>query len=106
MKHMVWAAVFVAAFTGAAGAQGPVPDPWWPSNIEVVPAPGRGANTLGYNSRGWTFTQTQTDPRGNLYGFDEFGNYWTYNRRNNTYLNYYNLPRWQARCYSNVADLC
>jgi hypothetical protein len=106
MKRMVWTAVFVAAFGGAAGAQGPVPDPWGPSNYEVVPAPGGGAYTLGYDARHWTYTQTQTDRRGNLYGFDVYGNYWTYNRRTNTYLNTYNEPRWQARCYSSVADLC
>ena len=106
MKRIVWMAVFVAALTRAVGAQGPVPDPWGPSNYEVVPAPGGGIYTLGYDARRWHYTQTQTDRRGNLYGIDAYGNYWSYNRRTNTYLNYYNEPRWQARCYLSVADLC
>jgi len=106
MKRIVWMAVFVAALTRAAGAQGPVPDPWGPSNYEVVPAPGGGILTLGYDARRWNYTQTQTDRRGNLYGIDAYGNYWSYNRRTNTYSNYYNEPRWQARCYLSVADLC
>lgn len=106
MKRVILTGAFVAALQGVGLAQGPVPDPWRWSNYEAVPAPGGGTYTLGYDSDHWTYTQTQTDRRGNLYGFDVYGNYWTYNRRTNTYLNDHNEPRWQARCYLSVADLC
>ena len=42
------------------------------------PAPGGGSNALGYDPHQWTYWQTQTDPRGNMYGYDVHGNYWTY----------------------------
>jgi hypothetical protein len=106
MKRAIWTGVLVAALHGAALAQGPIPDPWVQNNYVVVPAPGGGAYALGYNSRQWSYWQTQTDPRGNMYGYDTYGNYWTYNRRANTYQYFRTEPRWQARCYASVAELC
>ena len=109
MRRVALTAVIVLALRGVALAQvgvGPQPDPWAPNNDVVVPAPGGGTNTLGYDSRKWTYTQTQTDPRGNVYGYDAHGNYWTYNRRTNTYRYYGTDPRWQGRCYTSAADLC
>ena len=58
--------IFAAALHGAASAQGPIPDPWVPNNFVVTPAPGGGSNALGYDSRQWSYWQTQTDPRGNM----------------------------------------
>ncbi|MGD0149811.1 MAG: hypothetical protein ABSB77_14605 [Xanthobacteraceae bacterium] len=98
--------IFVAALHGAAFAQGPIPDPRAPSNFVVTPAPGGGSNALGYDSQKWNYWQTQTDPRGNMYGYDAHGNYWTYERRTNSYRYYGTEPRWQARCYSNFFDFC
>jgi len=98
--------IFVAALHGAAFAQGPIPDPRAPSNFVVTPAPGGGSNALGYDSQKWSYWQTQTDPRGNMYGYDAHGNYWTYERRTNSYRYYGTEPRWQARCYSNFFDFC
>jgi opacity protein-like surface antigen len=106
MKRVLLTAVFIAALCGAAGAQGPVPDPWGPSNMEVVPAPGGGGNGLGFDAHRWNYWQTQSDTRGNLYGYDANGNYWTYNRRTNTYSREVTEPRWQARCYLSTADFC
>src|SRR5580704_16647838 len=62
--------IFAAALHGAALAQGPIPDPRAPNNFVVTPAPGGGSNALGYDSRKWSYWQTQTDPRGNMYGYD------------------------------------
>jgi hypothetical protein len=106
MKRMVLTAVFIAGLQGVAAAQGPIGDPWGPSNHEVVPAPGGGANALGFDAKRWSYWQTQIDPRGNVYGFDANGNYWTYNRRTNTYDHEFTNPRWQARCFLSTADLC
>jgi opacity protein-like surface antigen len=106
MKRVLLTAVFIAGLCGAAGAQGPVPDPWGPSNMEVVPAPGGGGNGLGFDAHRWNYWQTQSDTRGNLYGYDANGNYWTYNRRTNTYSREVTEPRWQARCYLSTADFC
>jgi hypothetical protein len=106
MKRVLLTAVFIAALQGVAAAQGPIGDPWGPSNLEVVPAPGGGANALGFDARQWSYWQTQSDRHGNLYGYDTQGNYWTYNRRTNTYSREITEPRWQARCYLSVADLC
>jgi hypothetical protein len=99
------AAVAVVPNRGAL-AQGPIADPWAPNNYEIVPAPGGGANALGFDSRKWSYWQTQIDPRGNMYGYDARGNYWTYNRRTRSYEYYATEPRWQARCYTSVADFC
>ena len=105
-KRVMVTAVFIVALHGVAGAQGPRPDPWGPSNMEVVPAPGGGAYGLGFDANHWSNWQTQSDARGNLYGFDVNGNYWTYNRRTNTYSREVTEPRWQARCYLSTADFC
>jgi hypothetical protein len=106
MKRIVLTGILVAALCGVACAQGPIPDPWVSSNYIVVPAPGGGTTALGYDSRQWNYWQTNADPRGNLYGYDAFGNYWTYNHRTNTYQYYGTEPRWQARCYTSIAELC
>jgi hypothetical protein len=106
MKRLLLTGVFIAALCGGAGAQGPIGDPWAPSNMEVVPAPGGGGYGLGFDAHRWNYWQTQSDTRGNLYGFDTNGNYWTYNRRTNTYSRELTEPRWQARCYLSTADLC
>jgi hypothetical protein len=106
MKRLMLTGVFIAALCGAAGAQGPLPDPWGPSNMEVVPAPGGGGIGLGFDAHRWNYWQTQSDTRGNLYGYDANGNYWTYNRRTNTYSREVTEPRWQARCYLSTADFC
>ena len=93
---------------GIACAQGPVPDPWVHkrNNYVVVPAPGGGSTGLGYDARQWSYWQTNSDSRGNLYGYDAQGNYWTYNRQTNSYFYYGTEPRWDARCYNNIADFC
>jgi hypothetical protein len=91
---------------GAAYAQGPVADPWRPSNYVQVPAPGFGSSALGFDALRWTYWQTDTDTRGNMYGFDAHGNYWTYNRKTSTSRYYAIEPRWQARCYTSVTDMC
>jgi hypothetical protein len=106
MKRAILTGILVVALRGLALAQGPIPDPWVQNNYVVVPAPGGGANALGYDSRQWTYWQTQIDPRGNMYGYDAYGNYWTYKRRVNTYQYFRTEPRWQARYYASVADLC
>ena len=106
MKRVWLAGILAAVLPGVACAQGPIPDPWVPNNYVVTPAPGGGSNALGYDSRQWSYWQTQTDPRGNMYGYDAQGNYWTYNRRTNSYRYYGTEPRWQARCYGNVLDFC
>jgi hypothetical protein len=92
--------------SSGARAQGPIADPWGPSNYVVVPAPGSGSYALGFDSRQWSYWQTDTDSRGNLYGYDAYGNYWTYNRLTNTYRHFATEPRWQARCYTIVINLC
>ena len=93
---------------GIALAQGPVPDPWVHkrNNYVVVPAPGGGTTGLGYGAKRWSYWQTISDSRGNLYGYDAQGNYWTYNRQTNGYFYYGTEPRWDARCYNNIADFC
>jgi hypothetical protein len=106
MKGILYGAILVASLGGGAFAQGPIPDPWVPNNYVVVPGPGGGGMGLGYDSHRWNYWQTDSDPRGNLYGYDARGNYWTYNRRANTYQYYGTEPRWQARCYSSSADFC
>ena len=106
MKHVWLAGILAAVLPGIACAQGPIPDPLAPNNYVVTPAPGGGSNALGYDSRQWSYWQTQTDPRGNMYGYDAHGNYWTYNRRTNSYRYFGTEPRWQARCYASVADFC
>jgi hypothetical protein len=106
MKGMLLTGILVAALTGAAFAQGPIPDPWVSNNYVVVPAPGGASMGLGYDSRQWNYWQTTSDRRGNLYGYDALGNYWTYNRRTNTYQYYGTEPRWQARCYTSILDFC
>ena len=99
--------IFAAALHGAALAQGgPIPDPWVPNNFVVTPAPGGGSNALGHDSRQWSYWQTQTDPHGNMYGYDAHGNYWTYDRRTKSYRYYGTEPQWQARCYVNFFDFC
>ena len=52
------------------------------------------------------FVSDQTDPRGNMYGYDAHGNYWTYDRRTNSYRYFGTEPQWQARCYVNFFDFC
>jgi len=69
-------------------------------------APSGGAYALGYDANKWSNWQTDVDPRGNMYGYDARGNYWTYKRQTNTYQYFGTEPRWQARCYIGVADLC
>jgi hypothetical protein len=105
-RLLLLSGIFAAALHGAASAQGPIPDPRAPSNFVVTPAPGGGSNALGYDSQKWNYWQTQTDPRGNMYGYDAHGNYWTYERRTNSYRYYGTEPRWQARCYVNFFDFC
>jgi hypothetical protein len=106
VKGILYGGILVASLGGGAFAQGPIPDPWVPNNYVVVPGPGGGGVGLGYDSRRWNYWQTDSDPRGNFYGYDARGNYWTYNRRANTYQYYGTEPRWQARCYSSSADFC
>ena len=50
MKRVWLAGILAAVLPGVACAQGPIPDPWVPNNYVVTPAPGGGANALGYNS--------------------------------------------------------
>ena len=106
MKRVSIVIGILVVLNGVALAQGPIGDPWGPSNFVVVPAPGYGTNALGFDSRQWSYWHTNVDPRGNLYGYDAYGNYWTYNRRTNTYQHFATEPRWQARCYTSFADLC
>jgi hypothetical protein len=108
MKRIVISGALALALQSVASAQGPVPDPWVHkrNNYVVVPAPGGGTTGLGYNAKQWSYWQTNSDRRGNLYGYDGQGNYWTYNRQTNTYFHYGTEPRWDARCYNNIADLC
>jgi len=105
MKRAVLAGILVVALHGTAGAQGPIPDPWAPSNYTIVPGPA-GTNALGYDAYHWSYWHTQIDPRGNMYGYDDRGNYWTYSRRTNSYQYYGTDPRWQHRCYSSSAAFC
>jgi hypothetical protein len=107
MKVALLIGFCVAALSGAALAQQrPVPDRWGPGNAVVVPGPGGGSYALGYDPRTWSYWQTVTDPRGNQYGYDTYGNYWTYNRRTNTYDHSIKEPRWDARCYTDIVDFC
>ena len=63
MKRIWLAGILGAMLPGLACAQGPIPDPWVPNNYVVTPAPGGGSNALGYDSRQWSYWQTQTDLR-------------------------------------------
>jgi hypothetical protein len=108
MKRIILTGILAMGLQGIACAQGPVPDPWVHkrNNYVVVPAPGGGATGLGYDAKRWSYWQTNSDARGNLYGYDAQGNYWTYNRQTNSYFYYGTEPRWDARCYNNIADFC
>jgi hypothetical protein len=108
MKRILLSGILAVALPGVASAQGPVPDPWvhQRNNYVVVPSPGGGTMGLGYNAKQWSYWQTNSDPRGNRYGYDGQGNYWTYNRATNSYFYYGTEPRWEGRCYNNIADFC
>ena len=108
MKRIILSGILAVGLQAIACAQGPVPDPWVHkrNNYVVVPAPGGGATGLGYDAKQWSYWQTNSDSRGNLYGYDAQGNYWTYDRRTNSYFYYGTEPRWDARCYNNIADFC
>jgi hypothetical protein len=104
--HRILAIGILILLNSMARAQGPVPDSWGPSNYVMIPAPGNGSYALGYDASRHSFWQTDVDPRGNSYGYDALGNYWTYNRRTHTYQYFATEPRWQARCYTSIFDLC
>jgi hypothetical protein len=96
----------LAILNSVAHSQGPIPDSWGPSNYVVLPAPGNGTYALGYDAVRHSYWQTDIDPRGNMYGYDAHGNYWTYDRRTNTRQYFPTEPRWQARCFTSIVDLC
>jgi hypothetical protein len=104
--HRAIVIAILLSLSSAAYSQGPIPDSWGPSNFVVIPAPGYGTYALGYDALAHSFWQTNADPRGNSYGYDAYGNYWTYNRRTGTYQYFPTEPRWQARCFTSVVDLC
>ena len=108
MKRIILSGILAVGLQAIACAQGPVPDPWVHkrNNYVVVSAPGGGATSHGHDAKRWSYWQTNSDSRGNLYGYDAQGNYWTYDRQTNSYFYYGTEPRWDARCYNNIADFC
>jgi hypothetical protein len=60
----------------------------------TVPAPGNGAYVLGIDTGRSTYWTTDIDPRGNMYGFDIYGNYWAYDRRTDTYRYFDTTREW------------
>src|SRR5262245_38122333 len=81
-------AVMLLATAAPALAQGPRSYDWPSRRYTVRPAIGGGAYVLGYDPFTTSHWMTDVDPRGNMYGFDPYGNYWTYQRGSNTYTNF------------------
>jgi hypothetical protein len=61
----------------------------WNSGYIVKPLPDGGAYLLGFDATPFAYWSATADPKGNMYGFDGHGNYWTYDRRTNTYINHH-----------------
>jgi hypothetical protein len=86
--------IFVLGLQTVACAQGPYISDWWGgSNFIVRPGAGGSTYALGFDAPTRSYWQTNIDRRGNSYGYDALGNYWTYNARTNSYQYYQIVPR-------------
>lgn len=86
-------AALIVLFATGTVAFGQCPTPWggW-NHCTFVPAPGGGTYVLGFDTGRWRYWSTDIDPRGNMYGYDSRGNYWTY-RQGTGIVEYYDSDR-------------
>lgn len=96
MRQMMMAAAVLLAMGSLASAHCPTIDEWTGRGpCVVVPSPGGGISVLKGDWWGATYWGTNVDPRGNMYGYDYYGNYWRYDRATGTYHYYDTKPtRW------------
>src|SRR5262249_55200731 len=87
MQRLLIAVALIVSAVPAL-AEGPRGYGGWGGSYTVRPAIGGGAYVLGYDVFSGSHWTTDIDVKGNPYGFDPYGNYWTYERGSNTYTNY------------------